>query len=61
MSDTTNYVKTQRLTAKDIESLLISVSPRTAQQYYTDIKNAYDIKLVTYYHFCDYFKIDMQV
>ncbi|WP_162128198.1 hypothetical protein [Flavobacterium phycosphaerae] len=57
MSDTTNYKPFQALSSKDIESLLFNISERTAQQYLTDIKRTYDLKVVTYYHFKMYFKI----
>jgi hypothetical protein len=56
MADTLNYQPLQRLTCKDIENLLI-VSKATAQRYYSDIKQAYSIDLVTYKHFTMYFKL----
>jgi hypothetical protein len=57
MSTKTTYTDYQKLTFKDIESLLISVSPKTAQQYLTDIKKEYELKAVLFCHFKKYFKI----
>jgi hypothetical protein len=57
MADTTNYKDTTKITAKDICELLCTISERTAQQYYTDIKNQFHIKIVLYSHFKAYFKI----
>lgn len=51
------YHDFQKLTHKDIESLLISVSTKTAQQYLTDIKKEYGLKIVLFSHFKRYFKI----
>lgn len=56
MSDTTNFKDTTKITSKDV-SYLMMVSVRTAEQYYTDIKNHFDIKVVLYKHFRLYFKI----
>ncbi|WP_131494835.1 hypothetical protein [Flavobacterium hydatis] len=52
-----SYSEFQRITSKDIEILLISISPRTATQYLTDIKKEYGIKTVLFSHFKSYFKI----
>lgn len=57
MTDTTNYKDTTRITAKDVCELLCTVSLRTAEQYYTDIKKHFGINIVLYSHFKSYFKI----
>lgn len=51
------YTDLQKITSKDIETLLISISNKTAQQYLTDIKKEYDLKIVLFQHFKKYFKI----
>ena len=51
------YKNTQKLSFKDIEALLINVSPSTAKVYLNDIKKTYDIKIVLFIHFKTYFKI----
>lgn len=56
MADTLNFKPLQRITAKDIENLLI-VSERTAKRYLSDIKSHFEITVVTYKHFTTYFKI----
>ena len=58
MSDTTNYTDYTKLSYKDIESLLCTISSKTAQQYLTDIKNQYNTKHVLYFHFKKYFKLE---
>lgn len=57
MTDTIHYKDTTKITAKDVCSLLCTVSHRTAEQYLTDIKNHFNIKVVLYKHFKDYFKV----
>lgn len=57
MTDTTNYKDTTKITAKDVCDLLCTISQRTAEQYYTDIKNHFNVKIVLYKHFKEYFKI----
>jgi hypothetical protein len=57
MSNTTNYTDYQKLSFKDIEALLISVSEKTAKQYLTDIKKELGLKTVLFLHFKQYFKI----
>lgn len=57
MTDTIDYKDTTKITAKDISSLLCTISQRTAEQYYTDIKKHFDIKVVLYHHFKTYFKL----
>lgn len=52
-----NYTSTQKLTAKDVETLLVSVSPGTAKQYLKDIKQSFGVSVVLFCHFCEYFKI----
>lgn len=51
------YTDYQKLSFKDIESLLITVSPQKAKQYLTDIKKEYEIKAVLFIHFKKYFKV----
>jgi hypothetical protein len=51
------YTEYTKLSFKDIESLLITVSTKTAKQYYTDIKKELDVKTVLFCHFKQYFKI----
>lgn len=53
----TVYTDYQKLSYKDIEYLLVSVSQKTAQQYLTDIKKQYQISTVLFLHFKQYFKI----
>lgn len=57
MTDTANYKDTTKITAKDVCELLCTISQRTAQQYFTDIKKQYDVKIVLYIHFKQYFNI----
>lgn len=57
MTDTANYKEFQKLTAKDICALFVSISERTAEHYLQDIKRHYGIKVVTFRHFKQYFKI----
>ncbi|MFV8344588.1 hypothetical protein [Flavobacterium sp. ZB4P13] len=57
MADTKNYTDYQKLSFKDIEYLLISISESTAKQYLTDIKKEYGLKTVLFSHFKQYFKI----
>jgi pyruvate/oxaloacetate carboxyltransferase len=54
---TKTYTDCQKLSFKDIEALLISVSPKTAKQYLTDIKKEFDVKIVLFCHFKKYFKV----
>jgi hypothetical protein len=56
-TDTKNYKEFQKLSYKDIENLLITISERTAKQYLNDIKQHYQIDIVTYQHFKNYFKV----
>jgi hypothetical protein len=56
ISDTNNYKEFQRLGAKDIQNLLINISPVTAKRYLSDIKQHFSITVVTYHHFKLYFK-----
>ena len=58
MTDTINYTDTTKINAKDISNLLCTISQRTAEQYLTDIKKHFDIKIVLYFHFKQYFKIE---
>lgn len=51
------YSDYQKLSHKDIETLLISISTKTAKQYLTDIKKEFRIKIVLFSHFKSYFKI----
>lgn len=53
----TKYTEFQKLTHKDIELLLINVSPATAKQYLTDIKKEFQTPIVLFNHFKQYFKI----
>ena len=57
MNSSQNYTDLQKLTAKDIQHLLVSVSEKTAQNYITDIKKEYQLKIVLFCHFKNYFKI----
>jgi hypothetical protein len=57
MNSSQNYTDLQKLTAKDIQHLLVSVSEKTAQNYITDIKKEYQLKIVLFVHFKNYFKI----
>lgn len=57
MTDTINYKDTTKITAKDVCDLLCTISQRTAEQYFTDIKNHFGIKIVLYKHFKEYFKL----
>lgn len=56
MTDTQNYKAFQKLSWKDIQQLLI-VSDSTAQRYLSDIKQTFNISIVTYNHFKKYFKL----
>lgn len=56
MTDTNNYKAFQKLSWKDIQDLLL-VSDSTAQRYLSDIKQNFDITIVTYSHFKNYFKL----
>jgi hypothetical protein len=53
----TDYTDYTKLSAKDIEVLLITVSHTAAKLYLTDIKKQFDIKTVLFIHFKQYFKI----
>lgn len=55
MSDTINYKEYQKLSFKDIQTLLI-VSEASAKRYLTDIKEHFKIDAVLYLHFKKYFK-----
>ena len=57
MNSSQNYTDLQKLTAKDIQHLLVSVSEKTAQNYFTDIKKEYQLKIVLFVHFKNYFKV----
>lgn len=57
MTDTNNYKEFQKLSYKDIEKLLLTISERTAKQYLSDIKQFFKIDIVTYQHFKKYFKL----
>ena len=57
MNSSQNYTDLQKLTAKDIQYLLVSVSEKTAQNYFTDIKKEYQLKIVLFVHFKNYFKV----
>ena len=57
MTNLKTYSDFQKITHKDIETLLISISTKTAQQYLTDIKKEYGLKIVLFEHFKKYFKI----
>ena len=57
MKPSQNYTDLQKLTAKDIQHLLVSVSEKTAQNYFTDIKEEYQLKIVLFIHFKNYFKV----
>lgn len=56
-TDTNNYKEFQKLSYKDIENLLFTISPRTAKQYLSDIKRHFNVSIVTYSHFKSYFKV----
>lgn len=45
------------LTIKDIKTLLNVQDNRTAKKYLDDIKEAYHLNKVLYYHFKCYFKV----
>ncbi|WP_157776678.1 hypothetical protein [Flavobacterium crassostreae] len=49
--------ETQKLTAKDVAELL-AVSLATAEKYFKDIKQQYEINIVLFFHFKKYFKIE---
>ncbi|SHM72113.1 hypothetical protein [Flavobacterium xinjiangense] len=51
------YTDYQKISYKDIELLLVSVSEKTAQQYLRDIKKEFQISIVLFSHFKHYFKI----
>lgn len=53
------YKNTTVINAKDVEGMLQTVSERTAFRYYKDIKATYGIKIVMFWHFCEYFKIQI--
>jgi hypothetical protein len=53
----TTYTEYTKLSFKDIESLLITVSEQAARQYLSDIKKEYGLKAVLFCHFKQYFKI----
>ncbi|GEL11817.1 hypothetical protein SAMN05192550_2807 [Flavobacterium glycines] len=55
MADTNNYKEFQKLSFKDIQSLML-VSEATAKKYLTDIKTHFCITIVTYSHFKQYIK-----
>ena len=56
-TDTKNYTDTTKISAKDIELLLISISDRTARLYLREIKDHFQIRIVLFTHFKQYFKI----
>ena len=45
------------MSAKDIEILLINISPSISRVYLSDIKKEFKIKTVLFFHFKKYFKI----
>lgn len=51
------YTHFQKITNKDISNILI-VSSSTAKIYLKDIKNHFNIKVVTYFHLMQYFKLN---
>jgi hypothetical protein len=57
MIDTNNYKDFQKLSYKDIESLLVTISETTAKRYLSDIKQHFNIDTVLYCHFKAYFKV----
>lgn len=57
MAEPKEYTDYQKLSFKDIETLLVSISVKMAKQYLTDIKKEYEIKIVLFHHFKQYFKI----
>lgn len=56
MADTTNYTDSQRLTAKDVCDLMLTISERTAHRYLKDIKDHFSIRVVLYKHYREYFR-----
>jgi hypothetical protein len=56
-SNPNNYQEFQKLSYKDIENLLITISTRTAKQYLSDIKRHFNSPIVTFSHFKTYFKV----
>jgi len=54
---TTNYTQFQKLSYKDIQSLLVNVSESNAKKILTDIKKQYCINSVLFSHFKLYFKV----
>lgn len=57
MADTTNYKEFQKLSWKDLQSLLL-VSDASAQRYLTEIKQHFNVTVLTYQHFKKYFKLN---
>lgn len=55
MADTYNYKEYQKLSFKDIQTLL-TVSEASAKRYLSDIKNHFEINAVLFSHFKKYFK-----
>jgi hypothetical protein len=51
------YTEYTKLSFKDIERLLITVSEKTAKHYLTDIKKELNVKTVLFCHFKQYFKV----
>lgn len=52
------YTDTTKINSKDVLTLMVNISERTAINYYKEIKDHFDIKIVLYYHFKKYFKIE---
>jgi DNA-binding CsgD family transcriptional regulator len=51
------YTLFQKITNKDIANILV-ISTSTAKIYLKDIKEHYNIKIVTYFHLTQYFKLN---
>lgn len=56
MVDTSNYQPQQRISYKDIMQLMI-VSEASAKRYFADIKGTLALRVVTYKHYTEYFKL----
>lgn len=56
-----NYTPTQKLSAKDIQALLVTVTLKTAEKHLKDIKEHYNTSIVMYCHFEQYFNIPKQL
>ena len=51
------YSDLTKIGSKDLELLLISISERTSRLYLKEIKEHFQIKVVLFIHFKQYFKI----